>query len=145
MESDLTFKELGAEIQAKQQLEGSVTLWHKRKKLTNMMAHLDEILTAGDTLVITTDRSVAVAGGGLGMGAHARAENGGLATAKGGYGAGATYEEGVLRGGRGFGGDGSGTRGGGGEGFGGTAGAGSRDKDVKAVGGRGLGGNFTIH
>lgn len=138
-ESDLTLKEFRAYIQAKHQLEGALTFFHKGKNLTNLMAKLSDVLRPGDALVISTDKSVAVASGGVGMGAHAQSGNGGLATAKGGYGTGGNYQGGMFRGGRGLGGDGLGTTGSAGCGYGGTA-ATALAGPVRA--GRGAGGNF---
>lgn len=144
-ESDLTLKEFQAEVQAKYHLQGSVTLYHRDKRLTDMMAHLDTILEPWDTLVMVTDKRVAVASGGVGKGATAVSEVGAVATAKGGYGSGGSYKKkqdrSLLRGGRGLGGDGDGGSGSAGEGYGGTAA--SHRRHVDNVAGRGTGGQFT--
>ncbi|KAI0008142.1 hypothetical protein F4779DRAFT_588548 [Xylariaceae sp. FL0662B] len=138
-ESDITIKEFRAWVQAKYQLQGAVSLYHKGKKLTNLMATLKDVLRPGDALVILTNKSIAVASGGVGMGANASSRNGGLATATGGFGTGGTLKQGLLRAGRGLGGDGLGTSGGAGEGYGGTAA--SLLGEVHS--GRGTGGSFT--
>jgi hypothetical protein len=137
-DSDLTLKEFQAWTVTKYSLEGAVFLYYKGKRLINMMATLDETLRPGENLVISTDRSVAIARGGVGIGAYSVGGDGAVATAEGGYGTGGSYKFGLLRGGRGIGGDGKGISGSGGEGYGGPAT--SQIGGVKS--GRGTGGNF---
>ncbi|KAI0593111.1 hypothetical protein F4775DRAFT_526532 [Biscogniauxia sp. FL1348] len=139
-ESDLTLKEFKAWVQNRYHLEGYVSMMHKGRRLTDLMATLEDTIRPNESVVISTDNRVAMATGGIGMGANAISNNGGLATATGGFGTGGNLKVGgALKAGRGIGGDGKGTSGAGGDAYGGTA---SSSAGGPVSSGRATGGTF---
>jgi hypothetical protein len=122
-------------VKTTRNLPGLVSLYHLGQELKNPMAALHDVLVPGKPLVIRFDKSIDVAGGGIGYGAWSEGQN---ATAGGGAGTGGSFRSGILRGGRGIGASGKGEKGGAGEGFGGPAS--SVNGPVKS--GRSTGGQF---
>ena len=137
-EFDLTLKEFKAEIAAKYNVKGLISIYHGDRQLTDPWATLGNILRPNDMLGIFSDKSVAVAGGGVGFGGYATSTHGHLASAQGGFGEGGRYDGTTMRGGKGVGGDAKGGFGGAGGGLAGNA----SNPHGATKAGRGTGGEF---
>ncbi|GAB1319317.1 hypothetical protein MFIFM68171_09527 [Madurella fahalii] len=140
-EDDLTVGEFIAWVTNRHQIPGLVSLSCSGKTLTDRYAILGDVLREEKTLHVNSDRTIAVAAGGVAMGGEAYTKHG-VASATGGLGMGGRVDaSGKVIGGRALGGRGQGEKGQGGEGWGGMA---SNPKGGEVKSGRGTGGEFEV-
>ncbi|KAK5664000.1 hypothetical protein OQA88_213 [Cercophora sp. LCS_1] len=140
-EDDLTVGEFMAWVTNRHQVPGLVSLSCSGKILKDRFATLGDTLGADKALYVNSDKTIAVAAGGVAMGGESHTRQG-VAVATGGFGTGGRVDaSGKVIGGRGIGGRGKGEEGQGGEGWGGMAynpnGGGTKS-------GRGTGGEFEV-